>query len=318
MLYFRHWNDGSGRQCCLDGCNDFERFGHPTWAILAAGHHALLRPDHKDAVIRETGEVSLRRWMKPHPDVHRRREEDPLVGREQQRAREVVGDALCHLGHEIGGGRCHNQEVGRAREFDMAHFGLVGQRKQVVVDPLSRETRDRQGGYECLGGLRHHGPNHPATFTKAPHQIEDLVGCYAAADDQEDAPVRQGLFDRHDLSMCSDDRGLRVGNPARLPLIFSYRSCRGATEQFSTLAYQAPGIEATSEIAPAFKKSLREKGRSVIKARNVFVACPYGRFLPRLGPPFRAVFFCLEHDGRVTTKQRPAFTIMLASWQAVG
>ena len=200
----RQRNDGPDRQCSLDGSHDVERFGHAAGTEFAAGHDPLLGPDREDAVVLEQREVALGRRMEPHPDIHGRREENPLVGREEQRAREVIGDALRHLGHEIGGGWCHDQQVGRAGQFDMTHFGLVGQREQVVVDPFSCKARDRQGGDESLGGCRHHGPDATASFTKTPHEVKSLVGRDAAADHQEDAPVRQSSFDRHDLSTCSD------------------------------------------------------------------------------------------------------------------
>ncbi len=195
--------------------------------------------------------------MEPHPDVHGRREENPLVGREQQRAREVVGDPLRHLGHEIGGGRCHDQEVGRARQFDVAHLGFVGEREQVVVDPLAREARDRQGGHESLGGFRHHGPDLSASFTQTPHEVERLIGRDAAADHQEDAPVRQGSFERHDLRRApTRSRALTQVQSGSASFDFPYKSSRDATERTSTVRQPAFRMRSPSEIVPAFQKRL--------------------------------------------------------------
>ena len=41
---------------------------------------------------------------------------------------------LRHLGHDVGGGGRHHQQVGLARQLDMAHLALVGEREQVAID----------------------------------------------------------------------------------------------------------------------------------------------------------------------------------------
>ncbi len=63
--------------------------------------------------------------MQPHADVHRGHDEDFLVGRQQQRRSEIVGETLRHFGEEIGRRRGHDNKIGGTRNLDVADFGLV-------------------------------------------------------------------------------------------------------------------------------------------------------------------------------------------------
>ena len=94
--------------------HDVLRLGQAARAEFAARHLALGRLDHLDAVGLELRDIALRRGVLPHADVHRRRDDDRLVGREQQGRREVVGDARRHLGEQVGGRRADQHEIGRA------------------------------------------------------------------------------------------------------------------------------------------------------------------------------------------------------------
>jgi hypothetical protein len=85
-------------------------------------------------------------------------DQDALVGREQRRRGEVVGMAVRHLGDQVGGGGCDDEEVGRARQGDMADIGLVRQREQVGEAFLARERGDRERRDELAPALvRMHG-----------------------------------------------------------------------------------------------------------------------------------------------------------------
>jgi hypothetical protein len=48
------------------------------------------------------------------------------VGGQAQRADEVVGEAVRELGQRVGGGRREHDDVGPAREFDVAHRRFGG------------------------------------------------------------------------------------------------------------------------------------------------------------------------------------------------
>ena len=84
-----------------------------------------VRTDGQHAVGEELLEIALRRLVRPHARVHRGREQDWLVGREQHGGREIVGVAVRHLGHQVGGrGRDHDQIV-VAREPDVPDVELA-------------------------------------------------------------------------------------------------------------------------------------------------------------------------------------------------
>ena len=108
-------------------------------------------PTKQHAVRAQLRDIALRRRMQPHPHVHRRGDQHPLVGREQRGRGEIVGEALRHPGQQIGGRRRDDDEIGVARQFDMAHLGFVGQREQVVVDLVAAERGGRQRRDELLG-----------------------------------------------------------------------------------------------------------------------------------------------------------------------
>ena len=97
-------------------------------------------------------EIALRRRMRPHARVHRRREQDLPVGREQHRGREIVGVAVRHLGHQVGGRGRDDDEIGVAREADMADVELGCRIEQVGEGALARERADRQRRDELLRG----------------------------------------------------------------------------------------------------------------------------------------------------------------------
>jgi hypothetical protein len=94
--------------------------------------------------------------MLPHADVHRGRVEHPLVGREQQRARQVVRVALRGLGHQVRRRRRHHHQFGARGELDVPHLRLVGQVEQRAVDLGARERREREGVTNCAAAAVQH------------------------------------------------------------------------------------------------------------------------------------------------------------------
>lgn len=123
--------------------------------------------------------------MPPHADIHRGNEDRRLVGREQQGRGEVVRQAVRALRHEIGGRRSDHDEVRCARELDVTHFRLVGQRKEIVVDLSPAETGDGKRRDELLRRFRQDGRHNRATLAQSSYQLERLVRRDASADDQE-------------------------------------------------------------------------------------------------------------------------------------
>ena len=133
--------------------DDFERLGHAADAGFAAlGHFAGIRSDEANAVGGELREIALRRLGRPHLRVHRRRDQDRLVGREQHGGGEIVGMAARHLGDQVGGRRRDDDEIGVARQADMADVELALRIEQVGIGALAAERAGGERRDEMLRG----------------------------------------------------------------------------------------------------------------------------------------------------------------------
>jgi hypothetical protein len=100
--------------------------------------------------------------------------------------------ATGHAGEERGGGRGDDEQVGLAREPDVADLGLVGEREQLGVDLVAAERGQRERGHELRRGAGQHDPEREAAVAAAPDQLQALVGGDAAADDEQDALALHG------------------------------------------------------------------------------------------------------------------------------
>ena len=197
----RQRNGGRRLQRAFDRRDDRQRLGHAAGPIFAAGHFPVVRPDEQHAVAAQGRDVALGGGVQPHAQVHRRRDQRALVGRQQRRRREIVGEAERHVGDEVGGRRRDDQEVGLARELDVAHARLFRRGEQVGADRLAAERLGRKGRDEPLGRGGHGDAHRRAAFAQAANQVERLVGRDAAANDQQDAGARECL--------CGHASGLR-------------------------------------------------------------------------------------------------------------
>jgi hypothetical protein len=136
---------------------------------------------------RQQRHVGLSRGMQPHAHVHRRRRQHGLVGRQQQRGRQIVADPGGHLRQDVGGGRRDDDQVCAARQFDMAHLALVGQREQVAVDLGLGQRLQCQRRNELRARLRQHAGDTAIATTQQADQLRDLESRDAARNDQQHA-----------------------------------------------------------------------------------------------------------------------------------
>ena len=95
--------------------------------------------------------------------------------------------AARHLGEEVGRRRRDDDQVGLARQADMADLVLVVEIEQIGEHPVVAERGDRQRRHELLRRARHHRAHRHAVLAQAAHEVEALVGGNAAADDEQDA-----------------------------------------------------------------------------------------------------------------------------------
>ena len=100
---------------------------------------------------------------------------------------------MRHARQQIGGRRRDDDEIGLARQLDVAHLGLVGQAEQIVANGLAAQRRGRQRRDEMLGRRRHHDAYVAAALAQPADEFERLVGRDAAADDQQNAGADSGV-----------------------------------------------------------------------------------------------------------------------------
>lgn len=171
----------------LDRGDDFQGFRHASGTDLAAGKIARARTNDNCAVFLDLRDVSLGRGLGPHFGVHRGRDQDPLVGREQRGRSEVVRLPGRHFGDDIGDCRRDDDQIGLARQPDMAHLAFVGERKEVGIDLLARQGGKGERRDEFLRRPSEHAADLDLAFLEAPDEVEAFVGRDAAGDDEEDA-----------------------------------------------------------------------------------------------------------------------------------
>ena len=90
-----------------------------------------------------------------------------------------------HLREQIGRRRRHDDEVGVARQPDVADLALVVEVEQVGEHALVGERADRERRHEFLRRLREHGAHAHIPLAQAPDEVETFIGGDAAADDEE-------------------------------------------------------------------------------------------------------------------------------------
>jgi hypothetical protein len=166
---------------------DLQRLRHPAdTGFIGFGHLAGIRADEGDAVARQLRDIAFGRGVGPHQRIHRGRDQHRTVGGKQDRGGKIVGVALRHLRHQVGGGGRDDDQIGVAGEADMPGIELALGIEQVGVAALVCE-RSRSAGDELLRGAGHDAADMDAAILQAADQVERLIGRDAAADDQGDA-----------------------------------------------------------------------------------------------------------------------------------
>ena len=144
-------------------------------------------PMNCNAVRAQLRQIALRRLRRPHMRVHRRREQDRLVGRKQHRGRQIVRLPGCHFGDQIRGRRRDDDQIGLARHADMADIEFALRIEQIGVGALAGERAGRERRDEMRRRRRENAAHARAAILQTPDQVERFVGRDAAADDEQDA-----------------------------------------------------------------------------------------------------------------------------------
>ena len=99
-------------QQALDRSDNLKRFGHPAQARFATlGHFAGIRSDNVDAIGSQLRQITNCRLGGPHMRVHRRCNQDRLVGRQQNSSGKIVGMAARHFCQQVCRRRGNHDQV---------------------------------------------------------------------------------------------------------------------------------------------------------------------------------------------------------------
>jgi hypothetical protein len=151
------------------------------------------RAEQAHAALLQQLQIGLGGGVAPHRLVHRRGQGNRRIGGQHQGGQQVVGDALGQARDQVGGGRGDEDQVGPARQLDMAHGGFGGRVEQVEVHRMAGEGLQGQRGDEFAPALGHHHAHFGALILESAHQFGALVGGDAATDADDDAFAIQPL-----------------------------------------------------------------------------------------------------------------------------
>ena len=222
---------------------------------------------------RELGEVALRRRMRPHLAVHRRRDQQRAAldrPRQAEQRQQVVGAAVQQLGDEVGARRRDQHGVGLARQVDVRHVVGVARVPLAGVDGAVRERLQRHRGDELLGRLGHHDLHRRAGLDQRARQLGRLVAGDAARQAEHDVAARE-LGGRW---RCGGIHGPGLSTSPGAPRSRARRSglARGhAADRAAPLADAAHPVElADDDRAPACRRgrSARWSGRRAASSRR--------------------------------------------------
>ncbi len=105
---------------------------------------------------------------------------------------QVVGDPVRHLGKKVGGRRRDDDEIGLAREPDMADLVLVLDVEEIPMDTLAADRGNGERRHELMRRAAHRRADARAVILQAANELEHLIGGDAAADDDQDFPAGKG------------------------------------------------------------------------------------------------------------------------------
>ena len=104
--------------------------------------------------------------------------------------------AVGHLRHDVRCGRRDDDQIGLARETDMADIEFVIGIEQIGKHALAGNGAGRQRRDEFLGRLGEDAAHLKPALLQPPDQIERFIRGNAAANDQQNALWRGGRFRR--------------------------------------------------------------------------------------------------------------------------
>jgi hypothetical protein len=167
---------------------------HAAVADLAAGLVATRRAEDDGAVGTQLRGIPLRRRMRPHLAVHRRREQQRTAldrPRQAQQAQQIAGPTLRELSHQVGARRRDQHRIGRARQVDVRHVVRLARIPLRGDDRTTRQRLHRHRGDEVLGCLGHHDLHRGTGLRQLADQLGRLVAGDATGEAEHHMPAGQ-------------------------------------------------------------------------------------------------------------------------------
>ena len=164
-----------------------QRLEHAALADLAAGLVTFTGSEDRDAARAQRGDVRLGGGVRPHLAVHGWRHGDWRGGCETDGGEQIArltGGEPCD---QIGRGRRNHDEIGPAREFDVAHRRLGARVPQFIADIAAGHGLEGHRRDELRGAGGHHHLHLRAALTQPAHEVRRLVRSNSRADADDDA-----------------------------------------------------------------------------------------------------------------------------------
>ena len=124
---------------------------------------------------------------RPHARVHGRSQQNGRFGGQQRGGEHIVGNAAGQLGHQIGGSRGHQKQLGFLSQRDMLHVPAFGAGKGIHTDGPLAEGLEGQGSHQTGGVLRHDNIHLMAQLLQPGDHLAGLIGRNAARYAHDDA-----------------------------------------------------------------------------------------------------------------------------------
>ena len=138
-----------------------------------------------DTALAQRGHVGLRRRRLPHAVVHSGCDHDGSRRRKQRGGDEVIGDAVGHLGDDIGRRGRHDHQIGLLRQRNVVD-GVGGVVEQAHGNGLVGERTEGERAHKLGGMLAHNDLDARAALLQQAHDIARLIGGDPAGNAQQD------------------------------------------------------------------------------------------------------------------------------------
>jgi hypothetical protein len=135
-------------------------------------------------------DVALRRRVLPHLDVHRGRDQQRAIARDARGREQIVGQAVRHLGDEVGARRRDHDRFDAARKLDVRHVVLEARVPQVGHHRLAGERLKRRRRDEARRRVGHRNLHFDVISLQEPRELGHLVGGDAAGDAEQQTVIQ--------------------------------------------------------------------------------------------------------------------------------